>query len=106
MLASLLVPRWITGRAKWTDDLAMRLQQASHNYHAALHALAHVHPGAESHEAGVDAARREYARCHALLVAAQTRGQRTARLLRWSGLLGCAGGLLLYAVHLLVQPRP
>ena len=105
VLGSVIAPRVITGRGEWTDDLAVKLQQASHNYHAALHALAHTHSAEDAHETKLDAVRRDYDHYSSLLVAAQTRGQRTSQILRWSGILGCVAGLLVYVVNMVISAR-
>ena len=43
VILSLVAPYWRSGRQAWTESLAVQFQQASQNYHAALHASAHRH---------------------------------------------------------------
>jgi hypothetical protein len=92
LLLSLVVPFIFGERRQWTDSQAVRFQEASHNYHAAIHAAAHGPEPTQSELTALDQARSEYERHAAMLVTAQTRGHNLARTLRWLGILLCALG--------------
>lgn len=92
LVLSLLIPFVVGERRQWTNSQAVKFQEASHNYHAALHAAAHGSARTEPASTVLDKARREYEKYESMLVAAQTRGQRIARTLRWLGIVLCCFG--------------
>jgi hypothetical protein len=101
---SWVTPNWLSGRHVWTDTMAVKFQQASQNYHAALHASAHAHQGEQATEGpSLQDARREFEQYQAELDAAESSGQRTAWILRWLGILGCAAGAVAYFFSRYVQ---
>ena len=73
--------------------MAVRLQSAQQNYHDALH----IH-GGPSHGPSLEEARQEYIVQQQALDAALSRGQGSATLIRWAGILMIMAGIVVYVV--------
>jgi len=100
ILLSLLAPYFVSGKSAWTEHEALQLQQASQQYHAALHARAHEQHGEEQlDEQEMQSVRQDYEQRSAQLKAAQSRGRNVSAGLRWLGIVGCATGILLGVVR-------
>ncbi len=111
VLASFVWPPLVGGRRAYTEEDAKEYQQASMN----LHAQQHTHGAtdarkmrgpngerdghAQPNEADLKAAQERFAEVQEQRDAALTRGQGTAAVFRWLGILFAAGGGIAFFVN-------
>lgn len=94
LLASLAAPLVFGERTSWSVEMATKLQNAAHEYHATVHAAGPATKQDPSRAAKIEETRREYEKLEAMLSSAQTRGTDTARILRWISCVALALGLI------------
>ena len=109
VLLSVTAPHVLGGRLEWSTEDATRFQQASQNYHAALHGRSHTAQNATPGEDSFAAARDDYLERKASLDAAQARGTNVGAILRWIGIMSSVVGLTLYLIPIVLgdaKPSP
>jgi hypothetical protein len=107
VLLSFAAPRLLGGRLEWSKADAVKLQQASQNYHAALHTRSHAHTTERASDDQLTQARDEYLRQQQSLEAARSRGSNVGGILRWIGIVCSVVGLALYLVPIVIgEPKP
>lgn len=101
LVVSFIWPSLVGGRRAWNDDMAKMYAVASANYHDALHTRVHPRDGHRHGESAPDLARarEEFVEQQELLSAAQNRGEFSAAVCRWLGIIGAASGVVLLIVR-------
>jgi hypothetical protein len=91
ILVSFALPLLLVGRWQWTDAMARQLQQASMNYHDAIHVRAHG--GAKSDDDGrFDLARREFEQLQARKSGIHARARWSVAIARTAGFVALLAG--------------
>jgi hypothetical protein len=91
LIASFAVPHF-TRRMRWTDELAMKFQQASLNYHDALHGR-EAGKGDADQESAFAQSQAEFTALESRLNNARKGSQDLAYGLQWAGALLMAAGM-------------
>ncbi len=95
---SFVWPSLVGGRRAWNEDMAKSYAIAAANYHDALHARAHTGHGTDEAKPALAQAREDFETQQTALNSAQNRGQLSATVCRWLGILGAAGGIVMLLV--------
>jgi hypothetical protein len=95
LVASFVWPSIVGGRRAWNDEMAQSYAIAAANYHDALHARAHGGQAPDGAKPALTQAREDFEEQQSALHSAQTRGQLSATVCRWLGILGAASGFVI-----------
>jgi hypothetical protein len=96
VVGSFLVPSLFSERLLWNDSLAVQMQRASMQYHAAFHSHTPMAANGSAEEPSFDEARRVYLQLEDKLQRAQSSGQRWGTWLRVAGVVTLVVGVTRY----------